>query len=253
MSRQINGRKIRTLCYVTPVVLGMGLVAGCASNGTDEDPTSQQAGEPRYRHPNVYRVYADGAMNRGDFAAAVKNYETYVLLRSSDASGRYDLGRAHLAAGNPGSAREQMLIAHQMEPNNDEYVRGYADSLLATGETARLYEHLRSVATLRNRVEDHLRIADYANQLGDVDETEASLLTAAALDRGRSFEVQLRLADFYGQIGDNERQIRRLRMAYFLDSDSDAIVDRATALGEIPGPSWRLRPTERPAPRARGN
>lgn len=245
-----NCRLRRTFGVVAPMLLGVSILGGCrAISEAPDEPTVSESGEVVYRHPSVYRTFADSALNRGDADAAVRNYEIYVLLRSGDSSGRHDLGRAYLAAGKPGSAREQMLIAYQSEPDNDTYIRGYADALLATGERGRLYEHLRSVATRRNTVQDHLRIAEYANQLGDVDETEGSLLTAAALDRGQTLDVQLRLADFYGQVGDSERQIRRLRMAYFLDSESQAVIDRATALGEIVGPSWRLRPTERPAPR----
>lgn len=241
----------RMLGWTLAGSLALGLAAGCAKNNSEPQPGPENPnGDTQtFRPPNTYRTYGLAAIERGDGPDAVANFETYVLLRPHDPKGRYNLGRSYLMDAKPGSAREQMFLAYEIDSDNEVYIRGYADALVATGERARLYEHLRAIATKRNTVESYLLIAEYANLLGDVDETEGALLTAAALDRGQTMEVQLKLADFYGQIGDSERQIERLRMAYFLDPGSEAIIDRATALGEIVGPSWRLRPQERPIPR----
>ncbi|MEO0513162.1 MAG: tetratricopeptide repeat protein [Planctomycetota bacterium] len=225
--------------------LALPLLAGCRSG----DPSEADASEPRPRPASSYRTIARAAFNGGRYEDSIDSYEQYLRLRPTDAEARYELGRVFLEAGRPGSAREQFTIAYESDVDNEVYIDALANALAATGDRRATYDHVSAVATRRNTVDDFLRVADVARRFGDVDKVEDSLLTAAALDRGQRADVQIRLSDFYGQVGDSKRQIRRLRMAYFIDQKSEEIIERATALGEIIGPSWRIRPAEKPAPR----
>lgn len=241
-----------TGCQSTEPAGGAGdAQAGESSVGSDAPPADGGRFVPG-RPAGAYLALGRANLNSGNAELAVVNLEEYVKLRPTDPEGRYDLGRAYLAAGRASSARESMAIAYESEVDNETYIVGLADAIAATGNKARTYEHLRGVATRRNTVGDYLRIADYAERFGDPDEVEEALLTAAALDQGQTASIQLRLSDFYGRVGNSRLQIRRLRMAHFLDSDSQEVRDRAEALGEIVGPSWKLRPLERPAPRTGG-
>ena len=82
--------------------------------------------------------------------------------------------------------------------------------------------------------------------MGNADEAQQALLTAAKLDAGKTINPQRALADFYGSVGDRERQVRRLRMAYHIEPANAELLREIRRVGEIPGPSFGIPPEELP-------
>jgi uncharacterized protein HemY len=91
---------------------------------------------------------------------------------------------------------------------------------------------------------DYLRLGRFMNRMGQADDAENAFRTAAKIDEGKSASIQKELADFYGERGDKANQVRRLRMALYLDPQSPQLNDEVRRLGEIPGPSFWLPPAE---------
>jgi cytochrome c-type biogenesis protein CcmH/NrfG len=107
-----------------------------------------------------------------------------------------------------------------------------------------LHKFLRGLAQDRGGVSDWVRLGRFTARMGDADGAEAALTTAATMDRGQTIEPQLALANLYRSIGATEREKERLRMALYLDPKNEAVMQRLRELGEIPGPSLVLQPTE---------
>lgn len=187
---------------------------------------------------------ADEAYTRGDFAAAKTDYTTYVTRRPEEVDVRYRLGRTLIAAGEPRPAIEHLNICTDVSPLNDEYLDAQAEAMYQAKENAALQALLARAASERGRVTDYIRQGRYAVKLGNLDEAQQALLTAAKLDQGKSWQVQAELANFYGAVGDRNKQIRRLRMAYFLNPANPKLSDEARRLGEVPGPTFGLQPQE---------
>ncbi|HYE01721.1 MAG TPA: tetratricopeptide repeat protein [Phycisphaerales bacterium] len=187
---------------------------------------------------------ADRAFARGQYAQAAADYEEFTRRLPGDAGGRYRLGRTYLKLNRPLPAREQLYMAYSQNPDRDEYVEALADALYAAGQHEEMYRVLRQRALDRGRPEDYLRLAAFAQKVGDADEARQALLTAARLDKGRSAKVQLSLADFYTSIGDRQNAVQHLRYAAFLAPTDASVQDRARALGEVPGPSFAAPPPE---------
>jgi len=197
-------------------------------------------------HRPLNRVAADArySMEHGKYDAAVKDYNEYVSRRPEEHEFRYEYGKALLAAGRPVDAVRELKIAVDVRPLNDAYLDAYAEAMLAAGQKDELTSMLARSASERGRVADYSRMGKFAARMGHPDEAKEALLTAAKLDRGHSFSVQKDLADFYGSVGDKVNEAKRLRMAYFLNPADEQVAARMKKIGEIPGPSAGLRPTE---------
>ncbi len=192
------------------------------------------------------RESGERAMEEGRYNDAVVEFEEYVQRLPGDPIGRYNLGRAYLAANppRPVQARENLYLAHSQRLGDDEIFEALAQSLLANDQHEELFRLLRQRASDRQRVSDYLRLGRYAQELGDPDQARQAYLTAARIDGGRTAEVQLALANLYDSLGDRERALLRLRMAYYLAPDNPQIAARIREYGEIPGPSFALPPEE---------
>jgi tetratricopeptide (TPR) repeat protein len=188
----------------------------------------------------------DRAYTEGDYAKAVADYTEYYNLKPQDARANYNLGRALLKDGKPDLGREKLYVAYSIRPQSDEYLEAFADSLVATNRKDELYRVLRERIVGRGATKDYIRLADYARKVGDADQAEQALITASRLEGGASKDIHLRLSDFYASEKAEAKAVERLRMAYYLDPADPKITDRARALGEVPGPTFGMRPVEMP-------
>lgn len=192
------------------------------------------------------RQSGDAHFARGEYPEAQYDYEEYLTRSPARPEVHYMLGRTYLAQGRTGPAREQLLLAYRLRPEDDEIFPYICDGLYADKQYDELNRLLRSRTIDRGRMQDWLLLAYYSQLQGDMDEAQRALLTAARVDGGQSVEPQLGLAKIYIAAGDNTRAIERLRMAYFVSPQSGEVVVLATSLGEIVGPSFGIPPTEMP-------
>lgn len=194
----------------------------------------------------LYLLRADAmqCMKDGNYQAAEPDLKFYVEQRRDDYKTRFEYARCLLKLNRPTEARTHFAICADAEPQNDMYWDWLAQSMYEGGERASLTTFLEQRARGRGDVADWLRLAKFCQMQGNPDEAEQALLTAAKVDAGRSPSVQKTLADFYAGIGDRVNQVRRLRMAYYLDPKCQDYIDEIRRMGEIPGPSFGLAPAE---------
>jgi tetratricopeptide (TPR) repeat protein len=214
------------------VCAGLGLGIAAALSGCQR-PISMVRAEANHHYFN------------GDHSQAQPLYEEVVERSAADAQGHYELGRNLLALGRASEAREQMILAHNLEPDNETYFEGMADAYAAAGDEEALFNSLQHQIHDRGGVEDYIRFGRYAQRLGHVDEAERALLSAAEIDGGQSEAPQKALAEFYRSIGDSENEVRRLRMVLWFDRDDAEVKGRLRELGQIPGPTFVLEPEGR--------
>jgi len=194
----------------------------------------------------LHVILSDGqfAYKTGHYDKAIADFGEYVERKPEEHQARYELALSYLGAGEPRKAVEELNICLDVKPLNDDYLNAYAKALYESGEHDALMAKLRQYASERGRVSDYIRLGEWAAKLGNADEAKEALLTAAKLDQGMHVGPQLALADFYGSVADKKNQVRRVRMAYFIDPLSPAVLERAAALGETPGPTFALKPEE---------
>lgn len=186
----------------------------------------------------------DRAYAAGDYELARQEYKEFVDRRPGKARVQHALGKSYLELGQPQAAAQCLWVAHDMDPNNDEYTETLADALYQAGDRGKLYDLLRSMTRQPGRVQDYIRLGHYAALLGHVDEALTALLTAAKIDGGKTVGPQIALAEFYQSVGDHENALTRLRMALYLDPANAEVAAKIRELGEIPGPSFSLVPEE---------
>lgn len=206
----------------------VALLAGCAS-----------------QRP-LFRVEKDGDyhLKTEQYAKAATDFQEYVTRKPDNVEVRYKLAKAQTLSGQARQAVENLAVCTEVDPLNDRYLDAQAEALYAAGERDALVGILARAASERGRVADYLRLGVFANRLGNIDEAQQALLTAAKIDQGRSWQVQMTLADFYGSTGDRAKQVRRVRMAYYIQPENVAICDEARRLGEVPGPTFGVMPEE---------
>lgn len=221
--------KMRIACACGAAIITLaGGVTGCSKN----------------RPLNVIRSDADALMYAKRYDRAEADYATYLTRKPEENAVRVQLAKAQLAQGKAKEAAENLHIALDVDPLNDEIVDACAQALYESRDPEALTAFVNRAASERGRVKDYARVAKYMQAIGHPDEAHQALLTAAKLDGGKSLDVQMALAGFYKSMGDSGRQVRRLRMAYFLAPENQQVLDAIRDAGEIAGPSFALAPVE---------
>lgn len=227
----------RMLSVLGMIGLAVTLGSGCANQDT-EDPRS--AGR--------IQIQSRIAFEQGDYVKALDGFTTVLDRRPGSAAAQYDVGRTRLALGEGVAAREHLTIAHDLEPENPVYLDALADAMVATGELDELFGLLDRRAEEGDGIEGHLRTGRIAEKLGLVDEAEQAYLKAEALDVENSEAAQRALAELYRRAGDPSRELERLRVLLYFAPMDEEVRERVRALGEVPGPSLALRPTQLASP-----
>lgn len=175
---------------------------------------------------------------------AIADYQELIVRRPDDPEYRYEYAQVCLAKGDPAEAVRQLIICTDVQPLNDKYLDSLAAALYASNDREALTTTLTRIARERARVVDYTRLGDYSAMIGNVDEAEQAYITAAKLDQGRTVGPQLTLARFYASVGQTPKEVDRLRMAYFIEPGNPEVIQRATELQEVLGPTFGMVPTE---------
>jgi tetratricopeptide (TPR) repeat protein len=192
----------------------------------------------------IVKENAEFAAQHGRMDIAKRDYEEYIRRKPEDMDVRYEYAKALIAAGEPKPAIEQLNTCLDVFPLNDNYLDALAQAMYAAGEYDALTVLLARYTSERGRVSDYLRQGAYLSKIGNADEAQQAFKTAAKLDGGKTVAPQRALADFYGSLGDRPKQVRHLRMAYYIDPENPETIQEIRRIGEIPGPSFALAPDE---------
>ncbi len=214
------------------VTLGAGLMGGCRAK-----QVVVQSSELTKLRTKASEAYA-----AGEYEEALAAYSAYVEERPQSAWARHWLGRTYLHLGEPAQAREQLEVAHDLEPRNEEYAESLADALVELGRPTELFEFLERLAMMDRTSAGQLRVARYAERMGFMDEAMVAYRKAVAVDGTTSPESHRALADFYRRIGERSGEVRELRKVLWFDANDPAATARLEELGEIVGPSFAVEP-----------
>ncbi len=209
-------------------LLTLCLLSGCATQRAL--PTVRESGDRFY--------------SRGQYQEAAADYKEYTDRKPGEPAVQLMYAKTLLALHQPAPAVEHATIAYDQHPNDDEYIETRAQALFEAKKTDELDRFLRGMTAGRGLPADYIRQAKYSLKLGDADSAATALKVAARIDGGKTAAPQIAFADFYHSIKDQPNEIKRLRMALYLDPKDPQISNRLRALGEIPGPSLAMPPEE---------
>ena len=119
---------------------------------------------------HIVKRDGDAAYKSGDYAKAQADYGEYVNRKPEAHQLRYDLARAYVADGRARSAIEELTIALDVSPLNDDYLDLQAKAMFEADERDALTTLLRRNASERGRVSDFIRLGEYSARLGNADE-----------------------------------------------------------------------------------
>ncbi len=228
MRRNCPNTSVRLVLALASMLSSATLLGGCSS----------------MRPLNVVRDTGDTYYRVGRWEEARENYQEFIDRKPSEPEVRYRLGMSLIELNKPGEAREQLRIACDVRPNEDRYLEGYAEALLRSNERDQLLTFLRTKTNDRGQVSDFIRLGKYAAKVGNVDEALTALKTAARIDRGQTYQPQLALSEFYGSIGEKEKQLDRLRMAFYRAPGNPQVLAAMEQLGQPADPAFGRVPTE---------
>lgn len=190
------------------------------------------------------RTSADRAYDRGQFEAASNDYAEIIARYPGDWQAQYQYGRCQLELDQPANARRALEIAQTRRPEDPDVVDALAEALYELEEESHLYALLRQQAEATGSPRAWLRLADYANRLGDPDSASMAIETAIRVDDGNTTAPYIAAADFNQSVGRLDAAVRRLRQAHWINPADQNVVSRLKALGEVPGPTLALPPDE---------
>lgn len=188
------------------------------------------------------------AVERGNLELAEEEFLAAIEKRPGNIEARLALGELYLNTGRPELARAQFEVYRTLRPTDTAVLDLLAQAMLDAGDTGGLSTFVIERARDTGEVVDWIRAGDWLAQAGDADGAVLAYRTAARVDGGRSASVQKRLAEFHQSLGDDAAALRRYRMALYLDPNDEETRSAIRALGEIPGPTIALRPTEMRSP-----
>lgn len=188
----------------------------------------------------------DRAMREGYPSEAVEPYQDWVARQPQRALAQHSLGKALYESGRVSEAVTPLTVASDLEPANEEYFADMARAMREAGREASLISTLRANAAEKGRLTDWLRLGRNLMELGLMDEAHQAFTTAASIDAGRTVEPQLAFADLYHRLDRPAEELRRLRMAYYINPRDERVTQRLAGLDVVPGPSLALPPEERP-------
>lgn len=194
---------------------------------------------------HIVKLRGDQAVADGDLATAISNYDEYVDRKPDGVAVRLALGKAYLDAGQYGRAREQLSTVYDVQPDNEKAIELLAEAYFRNNDHDLLLPWLKRLTLERGTVGDFLRLGRYSGKVGQADEAQVALRTAASLDKGMTLEPQMALAEFYKSVGDRANELMRLKCALSMAPENEAIKTRMRELGEIPGPTAAIIPPER--------
>ena len=210
------------------LVLAAALLGGC--NTVRPLPTVRESG--------------DRFFGRGQFQQAAAEYKEYTERKPGEPAVQLMYAKTLLALHDPVPAVEHATIAYDQHPTDEDYIETRAQALFEAKKNDELDRFLRGMTSGRGLPSDYIRQGRFLAKLGDADGALTALRVAAKVDGGKTLEPQLALADFYHRIGDKQNEIKRLRMALYLDPQNADLPARFRALNEVPGPSLAMPPEE---------
>jgi len=227
-----NDKEVRMtkICVALPLTALM-LLAGCAST---------------QRPLPVVKSSADYYWAAENYTAAAADYKEYVDRRPDDVPMRLALAKTLLLLDQPKEARIHAEVLHDLRPYSDEFADLLALTLYESKDRDALLSFCQKRVSERGRVADYLRLGTYSAKLGNVDEARVALSTAARIDNGVAVAPQIALADFYRQLNDPANEVRRLKMALYIDPSNRTVLQRLEDLGETAGATAAIRPDEVP-------
>ncbi|MBL4697227.1 MAG: hypothetical protein JKX70_00185 [Phycisphaerales bacterium] len=191
---------------------------------------------------NDLHIQAAVAEDQGDDAKAYELWSEYVDRRPNSVLAEYRLGMVETRLGKYEQAASHLRIAHDLEPGNIVYINALADVLVLGNRTDSLMKLLRETMEEGEAGSGYLRLASYAQRVGQMDEAHEALLLAVAQNLGQSPVPYLALADFAGTLGDQPMEIEYLRYVLWFDQSDPTILDRLESMGMITGPSLAVKP-----------
>lgn len=223
--------------FLTPTTrraaVGLALAASIFTLGgckTRALPAVQESGDYNYQ--------------RGQYEAALVDYQEFVTRSPGKGEVHAQLGMTYLKLGQTGMAREQLLLANTLRPEDDVIFAEMCETLYQDKKYDDLNRALRSRTVDHGRMQDWALLAMYAEKLGDLDEAQRAWLTAAQVDGGKSVAPQLGLAKLYMSIGDRDRAKKRLAMAYYIDPSNAEVRAAIKQMDEVAGPTFGIPPAE---------
>ncbi len=240
MASRMNGRWILAVAGVGVATLGTGVVM----TGCEASPERVQQRVFEERASSRLTDDGDAAVEKGQIDRAIVAYSAAIERHSGAFEARRKLAALLIDRGEYQEAREHILLVLTQEPNDPEVLDLSARALVGTGDAEGVERTLGTRARRTNAPSDWARYGGALAALGDTDAAESALLRAARMDQGQTADYQVALGELYRQIGDERRAMQRYRMALYLDVQSEMAQEGIRALGEVPGPSFALMPTE---------
>lgn len=193
---------------------------------------------------NDLHIQAAVAEDQGNDEKAYDLWTEYVDRRPNSRLAEYRLGLVETRLGLYDQAAGHLRIAHDLEPGNLEYIEALANALALGNHPKSLMKLLRESANEGPAGSGYLRLAKYAQRIGQMDEAQEAIQAAIIHGQMRSPEPYVAMADFAHTINDQQLEINSLRQALWFDPADQTILTRLRDLGLIPGPSLAIEPTD---------
>jgi len=191
---------------------------------------------------NDLHIQAAVAEDRGDDLGAYELWSEYVNRRPNSQLAEYRLGAVELRLGKNDAAVGHLRVAHDLEPGNMVFLEALSQAMEASGRHESLMRLLRDTVGEGEAGSGYLRLAQYAQEIGQMDEAKEAIESAISQDQGSSAKPYLAMADFAASIGDSGLEIDSLRHVLWFDSADETILHRLESHGLIAGPSLALAP-----------
>jgi tetratricopeptide (TPR) repeat protein/ADP-heptose:LPS heptosyltransferase/glycosyltransferase involved in cell wall biosynthesis len=168
--------------------------------------------------PAIHREIAKDFGSRGEWDTAVQHFKVYTAAKPGDATGRHDLGRALVFAGQHESAETELREALKLAPARHSVLLDLARALAGLG---RLDEAGDAFLTFTQETRDIRGYLEFARLLARNERYRAAIrhLRKALEQYPAEFRLHRELATIYNQIGQKSAATAAYRKAIAIVPD----------------------------------
>ena len=194
---------------------------------------------------NSLSLKARAAARDGDDQRSLELWQEYVERRPHAHYAEYELGMTESRMGLYTAAIGHLTTAYDLRPGNIQYIESLADTYILAGRAEDMMSLMRATTREGGEVAGQLRLGQYAQRVGMLDESKQAIATAIVFSNGESADPYMAMADFARLAGDSVLEEKSLRQALWFDPGSDNLHQRFLALGITPGPSLAINPVDK--------
>jgi tetratricopeptide (TPR) repeat protein len=170
--------------------------------------------------------------HEGDYNSALDKFNQALKYNESEPRANYYAGCTEYQLGKYEQADYYFKLAWTVDPNFGDVKAALANTLIKQGKVNEAMNFLERDAALTGAVSDRLRVAQFYQQVGDLDDASVNYARCVAMAPDDT-SILVTAGKFYDSVGQKDQAIAVYKQAYLINPTTPGVVDLLQADGVL--------------------